>query len=431
MTNGMLLYAHIEPGRRPKMFAPSWGAQAYERYQIPLYLDEIRRVRQGDYTCWTPGVQHLAVALQVLSGSSADILFEELGSTLFASIDKLAKAKQELGLELDLGTIDFRGIEVMPMMSWLAEQLHPGYRLHHRASVGTEPVGTRCEVSKCYQASSYAFRTSQELAQWVSRARFSLQGVFFARGGGDRTVNLLGNAFTVFDRDEFCREMELRGCRLLPLGAANLDYDDTIACDEVFFISHRLTSDEYAAFEALCAQHGLPARSEPLPVPASALRPAPATVGRRSSFMTAGSKCGDGDADLGFRIALDFYDERIAHSFIDNFDVSSLTPEECEQLPVVTTVAGPIEHESGHCYVSRLPPTVEPGDNLIECRRSTLVLTEDGKPLPVSHAMHADIGLCGQGRYSHWNSELWFSTSDNSDPRHNGRVYALCRLAPA
>lgn len=58
---------------------------------------------------------------------------------------------------------------------------------------------------------------------------------------------------------------------------------------------------------------------------------------------------------------------------------------------------------------------------------STLMLLEDGKPLPLPHAAHADIPLLGKGRYSHWGGELRFAASDDSDPRVNGRRYEIAR----
>lgn len=62
---------------------------------------------------------------------------------------------------------------------------------------------------------------------------------------------------------------------------------------------------------------------------------------------------------------------------------------------------------------------------------SDLVLLEDGKPLGPAHSAHADIRKQGKGRYSHWGARsLWFSTSDNSDPRTNGREYKVVYPAP-
>lgn len=56
---------------------------------------------------------------------------------------------------------------------------------------------------------------------------------------------------------------------------------------------------------------------------------------------------------------------------------------------------------------------------------SRLVLTEDGRPLGPEHVGHDAIRLEGRGRYSHWGRMILFSTSDGSDPRTNGRVYAV------
>lgn len=67
---------------------------------------------------------------------------------------------------------------------------------------------------------------------------------------------------------------------------------------------------------------------------------------------------------------------------------------------------------------------------------SRAILTEDGKPLVSPHALHQAILEQGNGRYSHWGtpkeSAFIFSTSDNSDPRTNGRKYeAIARPGPS
>lgn len=54
---------------------------------------------------------------------------------------------------------------------------------------------------------------------------------------------------------------------------------------------------------------------------------------------------------------------------------------------------------------------------------STLKLFENGKELGPGHAMHADIRSKGKGLFSHWVGGLYFSASDNTDPRTNGRTY--------
>jgi hypothetical protein len=58
---------------------------------------------------------------------------------------------------------------------------------------------------------------------------------------------------------------------------------------------------------------------------------------------------------------------------------------------------------------------------------SPIMLYEDDKPLGPAHATpHSEIGTLGHGRFSHWKgnfSVFVFSSSDNTDPRTNGRTY--------
>jgi glycosyltransferase involved in cell wall biosynthesis len=56
---------------------------------------------------------------------------------------------------------------------------------------------------------------------------------------------------------------------------------------------------------------------------------------------------------------------------------------------------------------------------------SLLRLYEDGELLARPHHTHADIRTLGAGRYSHWGNYLHFASSDNSDPRSNGREYVV------
>jgi len=79
--------------------------------------------------------------------------------------------------------------------------------------------------------------------------------------------------------------------------------------------------------------------------------------------------------------------------------------------------------EIGHCFIAGInhgSPS-DQGDG-----HSNLILMEDGKPLEPAHSAHADIRKEGNGRWSHWGARsLYFSTSDNTDPRTNGRQYKV------
>ncbi len=81
-----------------------------------------------------------------------------------------------------------------------------------------------------------------------------------------------------------------------------------------------------------------------------------------------------------------------------------------------------LKSDSGYAYKIgyNLP---ESGDSNTAPRVSTLRLFENGVELGPAHSVHADIRNYGLGQFSHWGTELFFSTSDNSNPLTNGRKY--------
>jgi len=98
-------------------------------------------------------------------------------------------------------------------------------------------------------------------------------------------------------------------------------------------------------------------------------------------------------------------------------------------LPLKGTICpARIRPEKGHCFIAILGPNY-PGDGWKGRPESTLQLFENGNPLGPPHAVHNDIRSKGRGRFSHWKTRLYFSTSDNTDPRTNGRSYAW-RILP-
>jgi hypothetical protein len=85
-------------------------------------------------------------------------------------------------------------------------------------------------------------------------------------------------------------------------------------------------------------------------------------------------------------------------------------------------IPGRIRHEEGFGYTAGLTG----GRSGDKDGTSICTLLENGKPLPHPRARHATIRNIGQGHYSHWTvGTLYFSASDNTDPRTNGRRYAL------
>ncbi|KWV59479.1 hypothetical protein AS156_31075 [Bradyrhizobium macuxiense] len=56
---------------------------------------------------------------------------------------------------------------------------------------------------------------------------------------------------------------------------------------------------------------------------------------------------------------------------------------------------------------------------------SNLTIFENGHALGPPHSAHIDIREKGAGRFSHWGNGVFFSTTDGSDPRSNGRAYSI------
>jgi hypothetical protein len=55
---------------------------------------------------------------------------------------------------------------------------------------------------------------------------------------------------------------------------------------------------------------------------------------------------------------------------------------------------------------------------------SDLRLFEDGKVLGPAHSLGTTIKSAGRGIFSHWGHQIYFSGSDSTSPKTNGRAYA-------
>jgi Macrocin-O-methyltransferase (TylF) len=82
-----------------------------------------------------------------------------------------------------------------------------------------------------------------------------------------------------------------------------------------------------------------------------------------------------------------------------------------------------IESVEGLCWRGALPDDADNGDDLADNQKSGLRVFEDGDELGPAHSLHETIGKRGAGAFSHWGRSLYFSPSDDSDPRTNGRRY--------
>jgi len=88
---------------------------------------------------------------------------------------------------------------------------------------------------------------------------------------------------------------------------------------------------------------------------------------------------------------------------------------------------GLFKKEDGFAWCVDLSDLPIESDSSEESHRSAFFVCEDDHPLGPGHSTHEVILGTGRGYFSHWGKQLLFSTSDNSDPRANGRKYSLKR----
>lgn len=75
--------------------------------------------------------------------------------------------------------------------------------------------------------------------------------------------------------------------------------------------------------------------------------------------------------------------------------------------------------QEGKCYLVGIPFGVT---------KTNYALFEDEQMLGPGDVVHEDIKMSGGGTYSIWGKYIYMSTSDNSNPTTNGRVYTVRRI---
>jgi hypothetical protein len=79
-----------------------------------------------------------------------------------------------------------------------------------------------------------------------------------------------------------------------------------------------------------------------------------------------------------------------------------------------------IQKENGFCHIAMFP---------LGFGARAFELWEDDRPLGPAGCLHDDIRKHGSGRYDIGTTSVYFSTSDGTDARRNGRSYSLRRIA--
>ena len=86
-------------------------------------------------------------------------------------------------------------------------------------------------------------------------------------------------------------------------------------------------------------------------------------------------------------------------------------------------ISGPFGHVRGKMWEHPASELNHMSDNEETPRRSNVFVLENDTQLPIPHSFHDDIDKYGDGRFSHWNSMVFFSSSDGSDPNAGDKKY--------
>ncbi|MBR1280121.1 hypothetical protein [Bradyrhizobium sp. AUGA SZCCT0283] len=93
--------------------------------------------------------------------------------------------------------------------------------------------------------------------------------------------------------------------------------------------------------------------------------------------------------------------------------------------PGAYSFVGIEKHAEGEfMYVIHFDRYSKLADTPEEPTRSPIMIYENDRPLGPAHSTTADIKSLGLGHYIHVEGVIYFSTSDNTDPRTNGRQYS-------
>ena len=95
----------------------------------------------------------------------------------------------------------------------------------------------------------------------------------------------------------------------------------------------------------------------------------------------------------------------------------------CYSWRVSSVTLDDVQPFGGNAYAATVPGLSHLRDREESPERSPAILCEDGDLLGPAHSAIETIQKSGRGAFSHYGAGAVFSTSDNSDPRFNGRAY--------
>lgn len=309
-STGVLILGEVFADKKPQFIQPFFGDDAYEIVTVAGYMRELLMVRNTDYLCSSQGFRYFYPVLSFLSKTNQTVRFEEIGSTLYSTIDKIRKSEREFG-KLGFNSISFYGIEVSDLLINSAIALHPDEKIHHFKTWGEIPLEPSLAVGRSYQATSYAFKSTVEFANWLTRFRFSVHGAWFSMDGPEKKIRVLSNDATLFNLDLLTALLNERGHRLYIISSQRYKMtEDSYVLS--WFVVENFSDVERSAL----ADH-LKEFDNFITEKADLTRPY-VPAGDRGAIVDHGTHCG----------ALFPQDERYCGDYPKTFDFSSLGMEQ-------------------------------------------------------------------------------------------------------
>jgi hypothetical protein len=182
------------------------------------------------------------------------LVLEEMGSTLFATVDKLKKLRARYGGAIDPGSIRYVGVEPSHLFARTAELLHGDINITHVNDwKALAPQFGAHTLGRSYQATSYAFRNVYDLCSWIFRATASVHGIWFSRSG-DEVIHVHGKRTTFFSLERFCALARSNGFGVLPIASSRHTIGDHEFLS-AFVMVHRFDHRQSLHFQELCERH--------------------------------------------------------------------------------------------------------------------------------------------------------------------------------
>lgn len=240
----VLILGEVFEERPPITVAIQFGQEAYETYQTKVYVESLLMTRHHPtYVDWSPLFCSLYAGI-IATGARQVV---ELGSTLFATIDKLNKL-QRLSNGPSVSNLEFIGVEPSNLFCRLTEALHSTSNIRHVGDVTQLPAVDERSVNRCYQATSYALNATEELVDYCARSMFGCHGIWFSHDGSNRTVCAMGKPLTLFSLPRFLAGMTSRGYLVEFIQKSHSSYANEFEFFETWLVYHRLNGDETRVF---------------------------------------------------------------------------------------------------------------------------------------------------------------------------------------